>query len=121
MLRISKQTLQPGVGLLVMKGSIHSGPECVQIEQEVDALIAAGVTRIIFEMADVSHIDSAAIGTIVRCLTRLKRAGGGLRIASAQPMIQYSLKMTKIDTLIEMFPNADQAVAGFMPPEASAG
>ena len=39
-------------------------------------------------MAGITHIDSAAIGTIVKSLTKLK-AGGGLRIASAQPMIVY--------------------------------
>ena len=120
MLRISKQTLQPGVGLLVMKGSIHSGPECVQIEQEVDALIAAQVTRIIFEMAEVSHIDSAAIGAFIKCLTKLKKAGGNIRIATPQPMIRYSLKLTKVDTLIEMFPTVDEAATGFAPPGASA-
>jgi anti-anti-sigma factor len=67
----------------------------------------------IFDMAGIAHIDSAAIGAIVKSLTKLKRAGGGLRIASAQPMIVYSLKMTKLDTLIEMFPTADEAVTGF--------
>jgi hypothetical protein len=28
-------------------------------------------------------------------------------------MIIYSLKMTRLDTLIEMFPTADEAAAGF--------
>lgn len=63
-------------------------------------------------MAGITHIDSAAMGPIVKSLTKLK-AGGGLRIASAQPMIVYSLKMTKLNTLIEMFPTADEAATGF--------
>jgi anti-sigma B factor antagonist len=120
MLRIAKQTLQPGVGLLMMKGSIHAGPECVQVEQEVDAMIAAGATRIIFEMAEVSHIDSAAIGAFIKCLTKLKKTGGNIRIAVPQPMISYSLKLTRVDTIIEMFPTVDEAATGFAPPGASA-
>jgi hypothetical protein len=36
-------------------------------------------------------------------------------------MIVYSLKMTKLDTLIEMFPTVDQAAEGFIAPGASAG
>ena len=106
---------------LEMKGSIHAGAECARLEKELDEIIAARETRVIFDMAGVTHIDSAAIGTIVRCLTKLKRAGGKLRIATAQPMIIYSLKMTKLDTLIEMFPTVDQAAEGFVAPGTSTG
>ena len=109
------------MGALEMKGSIHAGAECARLEQELDKMIAAQETRVIFDMAGVTHIDSAAIGTIVRCLTKLKKSGGKLRIATAQPMIQYSLKMTKLDTLIEMFPSVDEAAEGFTAPEATAG
>src|ERR1700686_1929916 len=98
---------------LEMKGSIHAGAECARLEQELDKILAANKTRVIFDMAGVTHIDSAAIGTIVRCLTKLKKAGGTLRIAAAQPMILYSLKMTRLDSLIEMFSSADEAAQGF--------
>ena len=105
---------------LEMKGSIHAGAECTRLEQELDKILAANETRVIFDMAGVTHIDSAAIGTIVRCLTKIKKAGGNLRIATPQPMIIYSLKMTKLDTLIELFPTVDQAAEGFTAPGASA-
>lgn len=111
--RFARRTVRAGIGALDMKGSIHAGAECARLEQEVDDMIAAQETRVIFDMAGVTHIDSAAIGTIVKCFTKLKRAGGALRIASAQPMVLYSLKMTKLDTLIPMFPTADEAAAGF--------
>jgi anti-sigma B factor antagonist len=112
--------LQPGLVALEMKGSIHSGPECAQLEREVDAMIAVRETRVIFDMAGVTHADSAAIGAIVRCVSKLKNAGGGLRIAAAQQMITYSLKLTKLDRLIEMFPSVDQAAQGFTSPDANA-
>jgi anti-anti-sigma factor len=109
------------MAVLEMKGSIHAGAECTRLEQEVDRIIAANEMRVIFDLAGVTHIDSAAIGAIVRCLTKLKKAGGKLRIATEQPMVVYSLKMTKLDTLIEMFPTVDQAAEGFAEPKASAG
>jgi anti-anti-sigma factor len=120
-LDFTKRTLQPGLTVLAMSGSIHCGPECARLEREVDKLIAARETRVIFDMAGVTHADSAAMGTIVKCLTKLKSAGGGLRIAAAQSMIDYSLKLTKLDKLIEVFPTVDQAAQGFSGPEASAG
>ena len=120
-LEFTKRTVQPGVTALGMKGSIHCGPECARLEREVDAMIAALDTRVIFDMAGVTHADSAAIGAIVRCLGKLKSAGGGLRIAAAQSMVDHSLKLTKVDKVIEIFSTVEQAALGFSGPEATAG
>jgi anti-anti-sigma factor len=117
----AKRTLQPNVTVLEMKGSIHCGPDCARLEREVDGMIVAQQTLVIFDMAGVTHADSAAIGAIVKCFTKLKSAAGGLRIAAAQPMIEHSLKLTKVDKLIEMSPTVDQAAKGFSGPHESAG
>ena len=120
-LEFTKRTMQPGVTALVMKGSIHCGPECARLEREVDAMIASRETRVIFDMAGVTHADSAAIGSIVRCFAKLKDAGGGLRIAAAQSMVDHSLKLTKVDKVIEIFSTVEQAAQGFGGAEATAG
>src|SRR6267154_1597987 len=82
-LDFTKRTVAPGVAVLAMTGSIHCGPECARLEREVDALIAARETRVIFDMAGVTHADSAAIGSMVRCLGKLRGAGGRLEASSA--------------------------------------
>ena len=120
-LEFTKRTIQPGMAVLEMRGSIHCGPECARLEREVDGMIAACETRVIFDMAGVTHADSAAIGTIVRCLAKLRSAGGGLRIAAAQSMIDHSLRLTKVDKVIEIFSTVELAAQGFSGPEASAG
>jgi anti-sigma B factor antagonist len=120
-LDFAKRTLQQGMTALEMRGSIHCGPECARLEREVDGLIARHQTRVIFDMAGVTHADSAAIGAIVRCFVKLKSAGGALRIAAAQPMIEHCLKLTKVEKLIEMFPTVDQAATGFSGSDESAG
>jgi len=112
-LQFTRKIIQPGMTSLEIKGSIHCGPECARLEKQVDELISARETRVIFDMAGVTHMDSAAIGALVRCLTKLKKAGGGLHMASAQPMIDYSLKLTKLDKLIPGYPSVAAAVAGF--------
>jgi len=120
-LNFTKRSLPQGVTVLAMQGSIHCGPECARLEREVDEMIAARQTLVIFDMAGVTHADSAAIGTIVRCLTKLKGAGGGLRIAAVQAMIDYSLKLTKVDNLIETFSTVELAAKGFSAPATNAG
>lgn len=116
-LEFTRRTVQPGMAVLSMRGSIHCGPECARLEKEVDALIMARATRLIFDMQGVTHADSTAIGTIVRCYAKLRNAGGGLRIAAMQSMVDYSLKITKVDKVIELFPTVEQATQGFSGPE----
>ena len=36
-----------------------------------------------------------------------------LRIASPEPMIDYSFKLTKVDKVVEVFSTVDQAAKGF--------
>jgi anti-anti-sigma factor len=115
-LQFTRRSIQPGTVAIEMKGSIHAGPECARLAKEVDDLIAARETLIIFDMSGVTHADSSAIGAIVKCLTKLKRANGALRIAAAHPMIHHSLKLTKVDQLIEMFATVDQAATNFSAP-----
>ncbi len=114
MLTFTKHPLEAGMVALAIKGSIHCGPECSRLEREVEGMIAARETRVILDLAGVTHADSAAIGVIVRCLTKLRDCGGGLRIAAPQPMIEYSLRLTKVDQIIEMFPTVEQASTGFV-------
>jgi anti-anti-sigma factor len=118
-LEITKRSVQSGTIVLEIKGSIHCGPECVRLCLEVDKLIAANEIRVIFDMSGVTHADSAAIGAIVKCFTKLKGANGALRIASVQPMVDYSLKLTKVDRVIDIFPSVDQAANGFSSPDAN--
>ena len=118
-LEITKRTIQPGTIVLEFKGSIHCGPECTKLCQEVDKLIEARETRVIFDMSGVTHADSAAIGAIVKCFTKLKDANGALRIACAQTMVDYSLKRTKVDRVIDILPSVDQAAKGFSMPDAN--
>ena len=115
-LDFTKKTLSPGLVVVEIKGTMHTGPDCLRLAKEVDSLIAAHETRVVFDLSALTHADSAAMGALVRCLSNLKKAGGTLRIAAAHPMIVHSLKLTKIDQLVEMFPTVTEAAAAFSSP-----
>ncbi len=114
-MNFSTRSLRPGLAVLVMQGSIHCGPDCSRMEEQVQALVHNNENFVIFDMAGVSHADSAAIGSIVRCFTKIKRTGGILRIAAAQSMVEQTLQLTKLHLLIDLFPTVDQAAQNFGP------
>src|SRR5580700_6532213 len=105
-LEISRGQVKDGIAVLTLRGRIHTGPDCRRVEQEVEDLLRGNQTRAIFDLTGITHIDSAAIGTVVRCYSKLKTAGGMLRLAGCNGMIDSSLKLTKVDKVIGIFPTA---------------
>jgi anti-anti-sigma factor len=108
-LHLYKSYPKQGVTVIQMKGSIHTGPDCRRVEDETETLIHAKEYFVIFDLTDVCHIDSAAIGSIVRCFSRLKTSGGNLRLAGCSGMIEKSLKLTQLHKVLEMYPTAAAA------------
>lgn len=112
-LHLARTTPKQGVTVLQMKGSIHSGPDCRRVEQETETLISAKENFLIFDLSDVTHIDSAAIGSIVRCFARLKSSGGYLRLAGCSGMIEASIKLTQLHKVLELYPTAAAAAENY--------
>jgi anti-anti-sigma factor len=115
-LHITKTTPKQGVTVLQMRGSIHTGPDCRRLEQETDKLIGAKEVFVIFDLTQITHIDSAAIGSIVRCFSRLKSSGGYLRMAGCTGMIEASIKLTQLHKVLELYPTAVAAAENYPPP-----
>src|SRR5581483_1338244 len=104
-----KKQLEPGVVILHLTGSIRIGPNCQQIESELEELIQTGNIWVVFDLSGVSYIDSSGIGTLVRGLVKLKKFGGILRLAGVQGMVQGVLRLTQIDRTFQIFATADEA------------
>jgi anti-anti-sigma factor len=112
-LEISKGEVKDGIVVLTLRGSVHTGPDCRRIEHEVEQLLQNQQVRTILDCGGLTHIDSAAIGVVVRCYSRVKNAGGTLRLAGCRDMVMSSLKLTKVDKVIEIFPDAASASENF--------
>lgn len=108
MLFVKKQ-IRPGVVVLEINDSIQIGPSCQRIEQQVDEVIRLNEKWVIFDLSRVTYVDSTGVGTIVRSLGRLKKAGGTLRLTGVQRMVEGVLKLTQVVKIIEIFPTVADA------------
>ncbi len=114
---IKKKEIKPGIVVLEMSGRILMGPDCQRIEQELEQLLRQNQTRVIFDVAEVSTIDSAGVGKIVRCYSQLKKAGGVLRMAGVKGMLEGAFRITQVNKVIGMYPTTQEAADSF--PSAS--
>jgi anti-sigma B factor antagonist len=112
-MELKRKQIKPGVALLEMRGRILMGPDCKLIDKEIDELIAANETRVIFDVSGVSQIDSAGVGQVVKSFARLQKSGGELRLAGVTGMLDGVFKITQVHKVIVMYPTPQAASEGF--------
>ncbi|MGD0823689.1 MAG: STAS domain-containing protein [Terriglobales bacterium] len=113
MLEIQTKQLAPDIVVLEITGRITLGRESKQLEWAVESLMGEGRKKVIFDIAGVTNVDSTGIGIIVMSSGKLKKAGGELRVAGANPHVGEVMKMTNVDQIVVLHPTTAAAAAGF--------
>jgi anti-sigma B factor antagonist len=116
--QIVRKELSPGIVTLELKGPLQMGVECKRLEIAVDELLQEKRTRVVLDLTGVSKLDSGGLGKIVNCLSRLKLAGGTLRLAGVTGMISGILRLTQVDRLMKVYPTALEASESFLDTQA---
>ena len=60
------------------------------------------VKNMVIDMSGVNFMDSAGIGLIMGRMNRVSSVGGKLSIKSPKPQIKKLLKLSKIESIVEM-------------------
>ena len=109
---LESKPLDPGKVLIVVSGRLVMGKDIERLEAMVKELVAAGDAKVfVFDLSALDYADSSGIGTFVSCLTYIKKSGGEMRLAGANPRIQRLFTMTGVDHLMNQFPTVAAATA----------
>jgi anti-sigma B factor antagonist len=79
----------------------------------MDNLATHGESQFVFNLEDVSRIDSSGVGVLVLILTSAKEAGGSLKLVNPSRQVKQVLQMCCVLPLFELFSDEQQAVASF--------
>jgi len=69
--------------------------------------------NVLFDLSQMTHIDSSGLGVLVRILQKCKEAGGACRIACLQPHPRIVFDITKVHRVIEIFDTVEEALQAF--------
>src|SRR5688572_22574191 len=86
------------------------GEDTDSFEAHLDALIAVN-PHILLHLGEVSFIDSAGLGMLVRYVTRTLNASGALRICAVSPSIDRVLAVSRLKAVLQPFDSEDTAIA----------
>jgi anti-sigma B factor antagonist len=110
---IATKEMEPDIAVVAVSGRLVLGKDVERLEETTNLLLENGKRKFVFDLTALDYADSAGIGTLVSCLTAIRKAGGELRMAGVNPRIQRLFKMTGVDRLMSLYPTvADAAAAG---------
>jgi anti-sigma B factor antagonist len=102
-----------GVTVVALDGRIVLGEESNALRERVKSLVAEGKKKIVLNMANISFIDSAGLGTLVAAHHSAKGQGASLRLCHLGAKFSEVLQITKLMTIFEVYNTEAEAVASF--------
>lgn len=102
-----------GVSIVDLSGRIMLGEGSVQLRDTARDLLSKGKKNILFNLADVTYIDSSGLGELVSAYTTVRNQGGNLKLLHLTRKVHDLLQITKLYTVFEVFDDEAAAVASF--------
>lgn len=98
--------------ILDLNGPLKLGEAEQAFREQVQKLVENGAKNVVVNLSGVPTMDSSGIGALVRAYSSFKRAGGKCRFFGAGKFVLQTLKMVRLDTVLELFEDETSALAG---------
>ena len=99
-----------GLPVFELEGKIMGGSECDHLCQRMMDVIAGGQSNLIVDFAKVQWMNSAGIGMMIQCVTRLRRDGGDLHFMGIHDKVGHYFRITKLDTVLQIYDNINEVL-----------
>jgi anti-sigma B factor antagonist len=107
-----------GVAVVDLIGRLTSS-DGGALGDRIARLMAEGHLQIVLNLAQLSYMDSSGLGEMVACYSRVRKAGGSIRLAETTSRIQDLLAITRLLTVFESYDTEDLALASFAAPSGA--
>jgi anti-sigma B factor antagonist len=112
-LNIQRKIIEPNIAVLEMIGRIAMGSDSQRIEWAVAELLKENHRSVVFDLTQVTYLDSSGVGILMMCHAKLKKAGGSLHIAGARGMVEETLDLTSVNKILKLYATAEEAAQAF--------
>jgi anti-sigma B factor antagonist len=84
------------------------------IGDEIAALVdSAASPKLVISFANVEHLSSAALGTLITINNRVRSRSGQLRLCNINPQIYEVFAITRLNKLFQIHQTTDEALKSF--------
>jgi anti-anti-sigma factor len=101
------------VNVVYLEGSLKGGSEVSKLHGAIKNSLDKKADKIVIDLKDVHWMGSVGIGILICCLTAVKNAGGNMKLSSLNDKIHDLLRITKLEKIFEIYPDANTAASSF--------
>jgi anti-sigma B factor antagonist len=105
--------LVDGVIIIDIIGQLRLGEGTNVVRDLVRELMSKNYKKIILNLGDVRHIDSAGVGELVSCYTSVRNQNGHLKLMNLNKNVHNLLQITKLYTVFEVAEDEPSALKSF--------
>lgn len=109
------------VTIVDISGRIVLGDESAALRDMVRRLLSTGHKKILFNLANVNHIDSAGLGHLVGAFTTVQKHKGELKLLNLSNKVSDLMQVTKLYTVFDIMDDEAVAVKSFGKSAGAAG
>ena len=94
-------------------GELRLGEGTDVVRNVVRDMLGQGYKKILLNLRDVRHIDSAGVGELMSCFTSVRNQGGELKLMNLSKHVHNLLQITKLYTIFDVAEDEGTALASF--------
>jgi anti-sigma B factor antagonist len=96
--------------ILALQGRITLGDSSRSLLRVVEELVSAGHTHFLLDVAEVTHLDSSGLGTLLVSYNSLKAQGGSIGLLRAPRHVRELLELSRLTTVFLLFDSEEDAL-----------
>jgi anti-anti-sigma factor len=83
------------------------------IRENLEILISRGLRHYFMNLEQVMYIDSSGLGVFLGIHAKLAKVSGFIRLVSPSEKVRYVLELTKLKSLLQIYPTIEEAAQNF--------
>lgn len=101
------------VAVLDLKGRIRISGGTLALHRSIQCLVQEGKTKIVLNLADVTHIDSMGLGELISSQVTLNNRGGEIKLLHLTERFREIMTITNLLSVFDVYDNEPDALASF--------
>lgn len=83
------------------------------VKKKMEEIISGACKKIVFNLTDLTYINSSGLGLLINVLKQVRAAGGDIKLSNLRPELSELFRITSLNSVFEIFPEETDAVKKF--------
>jgi anti-anti-sigma factor len=107
-----------GVKILTLDKGLRGETEN-RLRTRLEQLVRSGHTNILVDLEQMPYMDSTELGRLIRSHLAVRQAGGRVRLCNLSEKVLTLMKLTHLDTVLDLYKTEKEALASILKAQES--